>query len=72
MEFEEILGNIHALECEFGDNVNDEFGMKVLENEIREISRIGQKLCTLEENVYGKMQEINIGLDSIKSMEPLC
>lgn len=72
MEFEAILGSIYALDASFRDNVNDSFGIDILENEIADMIRIGIELRDTEDDIYRKISEVESRLSEIQAMVPLC
>lgn len=72
MIFEAILSDIRSLSNTFSDNVNDEFGADILANEMANMERIGMDLCETEANINDKIREVDLRLQEIQSMSPLC
>lgn len=72
MIFETILSDIYSLNNIFNDNVNDEFGTDILTNEMADMIRIGMELCDTEAIINNKIREVDLRLQEIQSMSPLC
>lgn len=72
MIFEAILSDIRSLSNTFSDNVNDEFGADILANEMANMERIGIDLCETEAIINNKIREVDLRLQEIQSMSPLC
>lgn len=72
MQFEEILNSIYTLNAAFSNNINDEFGADILENEIADLIQIGIEFCEVEKKIYNKIREVESRLSAIEAMVPLC
>lgn len=72
MEFEAILNEIYTFRALFDENVEDEFGASILANEIEDMIATGTRLRETEASINAKLMNIDMELENIRRMVPIC
>lgn len=72
MEFEAILNEIYTFRALFDEKVEDEFGASILANEIEDMIAIGTRLHETEASINAKLMNVDMELENIRRMVPIC